>query len=81
MKSDVIFSLKNAAWPALLVNTSGLIRRANEAASTAFAANIVEDTTQLSAIWADGNEAPAEQFMARLDRTPKSEAGAKFKMR
>jgi len=81
MKPDANFGLENAAWPAILVSVSGLIRFANQAARTAFAANIIEDTTQLSAIWAGDNDTAAEQFLARLDRAPKNEVTAKLKLR
>ena len=40
MKSDLIFGLENAGWPALLVDHSATIRRASQAAKSVFGSSM-----------------------------------------
>jgi signal transduction histidine kinase/ActR/RegA family two-component response regulator len=69
MKPDVVFALENAAWPAFLVDGSGAIRRANQAAINAFG-GLEGESTLLSAIWSPENSITAEQFLAQWERAP-----------
>jgi signal transduction histidine kinase len=71
MKSDSTFLLENAGWPAFLVEASGVIRRANQAAIALFGPKLEGETVSLSAIWANSPE-NAEQFLARWERSPAS---------
>lgn len=68
MKADFTFLLEHAAWPAFLVETSGTIRHANQAAIALFGPKLEGETVSLAAIWDDDGET-AEQFLARWERT------------
>lgn len=86
MKSDIVFVLENANWPALLVDAASTILRANQAALNAFgpaldpalrrsASNPTAEGAQsagplLSAIWSPENGRTAEQFLAQWERSP-----------
>lgn len=65
MKPELFFALENAAWPVLLVEGTGVIRRANEAAVNAFGSTVSGDSTQLSAIWSGENESKPGPFLLR----------------
>ncbi len=68
MKSDSVFLLESAAWPAFLVDAGGTIRKANQAAIALFGSKLETDSTMLSALWAEEGE-PPEQFLARCERS------------
>lgn len=70
MKPESVFSLENAAWPALLVNGSGSILQANAAAKTVFGAAVNGDSAQLASIWLPENGGSAPDFLARWEQTP-----------
>ena len=72
MKTNLVFGLQNAAWPALLIEETGVVRRANAAARGTFGAVIQEDSSQLSAIWAAGNETTAQLFLVRPLSSPQT---------
>ncbi len=78
MKSEVVFALENAAWPALLVDEAGKIWRANAAASKLFGPALEQDSSLLGAIWSPENTQPAEQFLAHWQRAPKPTVPLKF---
>jgi len=65
-KSDSVFLLEGAAWPAFLVDGGGTIRRANLAAIDAFGPKLEPEATMLAALWAGEGES-AEQFLARCE--------------
>lgn len=77
MKSEVAFSLENAAWPVLLVNSAGAIVRANPAAVKAFGSTL-EGEMPLSAIWASENGPLAEQFILKWHSSPTPPGRLKF---
>jgi signal transduction histidine kinase len=81
MKSELVFALENAAWPALLVDRSGVVRRANEAATGLFGAAMEESSTQFAAIWAPENETKAPLFLAQLERASATHFALKFKVK
>lgn len=64
MKPDLFFMLENAGWPALLVEESGVIRRANQAAVVLFGSVVEGDQSLLSVVWSPDNGSSAEQFLA-----------------
>jgi len=67
-KSDTVFLLASAAWPAFLVDGGGTIRHANQAAIELFGPKLETDSTMLSALWTEQAES-AEQFLARCERS------------
>jgi two-component system cell cycle sensor histidine kinase/response regulator CckA len=77
MKAEVALGLENAAWPVLLVNSSGAIVRANPAAVQTFGATL-EGEMPLSAIWASENGPMAEQFILQWDNSPFPPGPLKF---
>jgi signal transduction histidine kinase len=70
MKPDVVFGLEGAAWPALLLDTSYVILRANAAAMGMFGAAISSSLPQLAAIWPAENGGPPDRFFARWQQSP-----------
>lgn len=78
MKSDLIFVLENAAWPALLVDGSGTVLRASPAAVRTFGAVLEGEASRLSAIWSPENGSTPEQFMARWERSHQDAAKLKL---
>src|SRR5579871_2161941 len=77
MKSEVAFTLENAGWPVLLVNSSGAILRANPAAVQTFGPTL-EGEMPLSAIWTSENGHMAEQFLLKWDSKPSPPGPLKF---
>ncbi len=67
MKDELIFALENAAWPAILIDGSGVVRRANQASRAMFGTTMEENFTHLSAIWSTDNEAKSEFFLGRME--------------
>lgn len=63
MKSDVVFDLETAAWPALLVDGAGNILRANQIAQTVFGHVLAGDSAILATLWVDGNCITVEKFL------------------
>lgn len=70
MKID--FALENSDWPALLVDDTGTIRRANQAAVNWLGPAVGSDTTLLASVWAPENGMTPEHFIARCARAPVS---------
>lgn len=79
MKSDLVFALENAAWPALLLDTTGLICRANPAATTLFSPALATPKPALSSLWSADNPTTAEQFLLQVERTPNPGVRLKFR--
>ncbi|MDX1953434.1 MAG: ATP-binding protein [Verrucomicrobiota bacterium] len=80
MKSDLMFVLDTASWPALLVEDSGTVRRASEGAKALFG-TVLEGAPSLSAIWAKENETAAELFLQKWERSPSSVTALKFRVK
>jgi signal transduction histidine kinase len=70
MKSGAVFQLENAAWPALLLDGSTTICRANSAAVRVFGPALEGSAPLLAAIWAEDNSITPEQFLAQWERAP-----------
>lgn len=70
MKADVAFPLEQADWPAILVDGSGTVRRANQAALGVFGPGLESAPTLAASIWAPENDVRAEQFLAQWERAP-----------
>jgi nitrogen-specific signal transduction histidine kinase/CheY-like chemotaxis protein len=70
MKSDVVFALENAGWPALLIDSESTICRANQTAIKIFGAALEGSSPLLSAIWSQENSGKADQFLSQWERSP-----------
>ncbi len=79
MKADVVFPLENAGWPALLVDVSATIVRANPAAVKVFGQTLEGSAPLLSAIWTPENEGAPEQFIANWERAPSATVNLKLR--
>jgi two-component system cell cycle sensor histidine kinase/response regulator CckA len=77
MNSEVDLTLENSGWPVLLVNSSGTIVHANQAAIQAFGPTL-EGEMPLSAIWTSENGYMAEQFLLKWDSKPLPPGPLKF---
>jgi nitrogen-specific signal transduction histidine kinase len=78
MKSDVVFILENAGWPAFLVDDSGAILRANPSAVKTFGPVLEGKAPRLSAIWSPENGTTPEQFLAHWGLSPAGTVTLKF---
>jgi len=78
MKPDFVFILENADWPALLLDGSGNILRANPAAVKTFGPVLEGDAPSLSAIWSAENGTTAGQFLAQWGLSPAGTVALKF---
>jgi signal transduction histidine kinase len=78
MKPDLVFILENAAWPALLLDGSGTILRANPAAVKIFGSVLEGEAPLLSAIWSAENGLTPEQFLAQWGHSPAGAVALKF---
>ena len=67
MKPDFTFALEQAGWPAFLVDESGTIRKANEAAILVLGAVLEGDPALSASIWSPENGLTAEEYVARLE--------------
>jgi signal transduction histidine kinase len=79
MKLDIVFALENAGWPALLVDGSNILCRANAAAIKLFGSVLEGGSPGLSAIWSLENSAAAEKFLASWERSPTPTVALKFR--
>lgn len=70
MKSDMVFGLETAGWPALLVDSTNAISRANAAAIRMFGAALNGESPRLSILWSPENVGSADQFLAHWERNP-----------
>jgi len=70
MKSDAVFALENAGWPALLLDAESTICRANQSAIRIFGAALEGNLPQLSAIWSPENNFKPDQFLGHWERSP-----------
>ena len=78
MKSDVVFTLEKAGWPALLVDPAAKVVRANAAAVKVFGLALETPAANLSTIWAaDSGESP-ERFLAHWEPSPSPPRYLKF---
>ena len=80
MKADPgFFGLENAGWPALLVDPTSTIHRANQAAFKLFGAALESASPLLSVIWAEENTSTPEQFLAQWERAPAPTVWLRFR--
>ncbi len=74
MKTNYLFLLESAAWPALLVDGSGRIRNANERAAGVFGTVVQGADPMLASIWSPANPVKSDQFVAEFSRAMVSES-------
>ena len=70
MKSEVVSGLATAAWPAFLVDKTGMILNANPAAIKAFGLDLRKGPAPLASIWLAENEVSPVEFLACWDSSP-----------
>ena len=63
MRQETDFVLEQAAWPALLLEEGGTIRRANRAARQVFGDVLQGRAVPLANLWADNDSAAAQKFL------------------
>lgn len=68
--SEIAFDLEQAAWPALLVDASGVIRRVNAAAQRLFSIKLDSASATLASLWAPENATQAADFLIRARKSP-----------
>jgi two-component system cell cycle sensor histidine kinase/response regulator CckA len=81
MKPDFAFALELAGWPAFLVDESGTIRKANEAAAQVLGPVLEGTPTLAASIWSPENGLPAEEYVARLERGSPPVTVLRFKVK
>lgn len=79
MKPEVVFGLENSAWPALLVNGSGRLMRANSAAQAVFGPAVSGETSPLALIWSAENGRTDIEFLTRWEQAPVVVSELKFR--
>jgi signal transduction histidine kinase/CheY-like chemotaxis protein len=70
MKSKKLFGLENAGWPAVMVERTGKVRRANGAAIQLFGPALEGEEAALSTIWSPENGNTPEQFLVQWEQSP-----------
>src|SRR3954466_79408 len=81
MKPEFVFCLENASWPALLVDATATIRKASSGAKSVFGGSLDSEPTLAGSVWAKENEGTAEQFVAKLQRTPAQSVMLKLRVK
>ena len=81
MKPDFTFALELAGWPAFLVDESGTICKANEAAVHVLGTSLEGDPVLSASIWSPENGLTAEEYVARLERGSPLVAALRFKVK
>jgi len=65
MRRETDFVLEKAAWPALVLEETGVIRRANSAALRLLGPSLTPPTSSLADFWGDKDAFSAQEFFAR----------------
>ena len=78
MKSEVVFALEEAEWPALVVDGSGVICHANRLALGLFGPALASGSASLMAIWSPENKQAVEEFLATWHGAPGTRISIKF---
>lgn len=74
------FPLENPAWPAFIVDDSGVFRDFNYRAATTFSVTITNGATNLSGVWGSRNPWGAAEFLAQWKASQSVvDIGFKFK--
>ena len=65
MKSDIVYGLVSASWPAILLDETGTIHNVNPVAVRAFGQTMADGTGTLAALWLPSNAGTAADLLAR----------------
>ena len=65
MKSDIVYGLVSATWPAMIVDEAGAVHNVNPAAVRAFGPSMADGTGTLPALWLPDNQETAAELLAR----------------
>src|SRR5687768_4345550 len=68
MKSETVFALENANWPALLVDAAGGIKAASQGAKQVFGEIITTRPILGQSVWSKENDQSPEEFFASYDK-------------
>src|SRR5689334_5822705 len=80
MKAEIVFGLDNAGWPAILVDSTGKIQRANQSCVQALG-SLKEGSDYLSTIWSPENITPVSEFLETVEYSISRNSLLKFKTR
>jgi signal transduction histidine kinase len=81
MKADWMLGLEDAAWPVLLVDSSGTVRRANAAAMSVFGAGLEGGPSLGASLWPADSEQTSAEFLAQLDRCVSPATHLRFRVK
>jgi signal transduction histidine kinase len=81
IKSDTVFALEHAGWPALVSDASGGIRSANTAAKKLFGSSIDSNPNLNHTLWSRENEMTPAQFFASWPDRPDAAIELRFRGR
>src|SRR5262249_409692 len=81
MKTNIGVGLDHAAWPAFVVDCSGNVRQANEAAVNTFGAVLESEPALSSSIWSPEMDLTPEQFLAKTERSAFPMMQLKFRVK
>ena len=80
MKLDIFLAVDNATWPAFAVDTSALIRHANQAALDTFGTAIEGEPALADSIWSPEMDLTPQQFLAKTERYAAPMMQLKFRL-
>lgn len=81
MRSETVFALENASWPALLVNAAGAIRAVSLGAKNIFGQVILTRPSLEQSVWSRENEQTPQEFFACYDEMMDGPFSLRFKGR
>lgn len=81
MKPDFAFVLDQSAWPAFLVDDSGMVRRANSSAVAVFGTVMEGEPSLAASVWSPANALTSEEYLLRLERSSASAMPLKFRVK
>jgi signal transduction histidine kinase/CheY-like chemotaxis protein len=81
MKLDIGLGLDNAIWPAFVVDSSGNVRHANDAAISTFGEVMEGEPALSSSIWSPEMDLTPEQFLAKTERSSFPMMQLKFRVK
>ena|ERR1700722_6606251 len=65
MKSDIVYGLVSASWPAILMDESGAVHNVNPVAVRTLGPTMADGTGTLQALWLSENQGTAAELLAR----------------